>query len=160
MCLLPSEQINIQSGLVLRARKSDSFSALMITINLIIHFNVLIRKITLLIESTYHCSLSAQIKYRSLFSFIRISRPRNKPQILSYAKDGLILISLPSVFGDESEALSLRVSHVSMIRKIENPARDGKGRGRRRRKVKLWSEVHDHRLRWWSWRRDTLFVGF
>lgn len=47
----------------------------------------------------------------------------NEPQILSYAKEGLILISLPSVLGDESEELGLCVSHVSMIRKIEDPKR-------------------------------------
>lgn len=49
MCLLPSELINVQSDFVSRARKSNSIVAASCLVNLIIHFNMLIRLIILII---------------------------------------------------------------------------------------------------------------
>lgn len=91
---------------------------------------MLIRTITFLIifVSSFVKRANSIDLYFPLLS--KSHQPCNELQILPYTKAELILISLSSLFGDESEELSLRVSHMSMIRKVEDPARDGKGEGR------------------------------
>lgn len=68
-----------------------------------------------------------------------LTGPDNESQILSYAKEGLILISFPSVFRDKPEELNLCIAREY----------DPQGGGSReewertkkeREKVKLWSK--------------------